>query len=229
MPFREPRERREPLAAVDGARRIVRIDDDDRARARRDQLLDGVGIGIEALRLGARVVHGAAAVQHRRRRPQRIVGARNQHLVAGVQEPAQREVDELADAVAHEDVIGVDAVDAARLLLHHDGFARREDAFLVAVGLGRRQVLDHREPHRLGRAQAEQPGIADVQLDDLVALPLELMGAPGELAANLVADMLELGARLDLVEWRNTVDTFKKTCESPACLTTPRRFGQAPA
>ena len=36
------------------------------------------------------------------------------------------------------------------------------------------------------------------ELHDLVALPLELMGAPGQPAANFVADMLELGARLDL-------------------------------
>ena len=122
------------------------------------------GSGLKPCDFGTRVIHGAAAVQNRGRRPQRIVRARDQHLVAGVQEPAQREVDELADAVAHEDVLGVDALDAARLLLHHDGFARREDALLVAVGLGRRQVLDHREAHRLGRAQAEQARIADVQL-----------------------------------------------------------------
>ena len=194
------------------------------------ELLDGVGVGIEALRLRARVVHGAAAVQHRRRRPERIVGARNQHLVAGIQEAAQREVDELADAVAHEHVVGVDAVDAARLLLHHDGFARREDAFLIAVGLGRRQVLDHREPHRLRRAQAEQPGVADVQLNDLVALPLELVGAPGELAANLVADMLELGARFDLVGMARHGRYLSRLSNGlRLSLPRPRRCGQAPA
>jgi len=46
---------------------------------------------------------------------------------------------------------------------------------------------------------AVQSGIADVQLDDLVALVLELERAPSERAADLVADMLELGADLDVV------------------------------
>ena len=122
------------------------------------------GSGLNPCDFGTWVIHGPAAVQNRGRRPQRVIRARDQHLVAGVQEPPQREIDELADAVAHEDVVGVDALDAARLLLHHDGFARGENALLIAVGLGGRQVLDHREAHRLGCAQAEQTRIADVQL-----------------------------------------------------------------
>src|SRR5690606_15782195 len=86
---------------------------------------------------------------------------------------------------------------AARLLLHHDRLARGEDAFLVAVRLGRAQVLDHREAHRLRSAEAEQARIADVERDDLVALPLELVRAAGEPAANLVADVSELAAGFD--------------------------------
>ena len=199
MALGDPHERREHLAAVDRARRIVRIDHDERARARRDQRLERHQVRVEVLRLGARIVDRLAAVEHRRGGPERVIRARDQHLVANVEQAAQREVDELAHAVAHEHVVGAHVRDAAALLLHHDRFAGREDALLVAVGLARGEVLDHREPHRLGRAQPEEPRIADVQLDDLVALMLELERAPRELAADLVADVFELRADLDVV------------------------------
>jgi hypothetical protein len=84
-----------------------------------------------------------------------------------------------------------------RACCHHDGLARK-DAALIAVRLahGGFSII---VPHRLGGPQAEQARVADVQLNDLVALVLELEGAPSQLAADLVADMLELGADLDVV------------------------------
>ena len=87
--------------------------------------------------------------------------------------------------------------DAARLLLHDHRLARREDALLVAVAFRLGQVLDHRQAHGLGRAQAEGARVADVQRDDLVALALELVGAPCQASADLVAHVLQALARAD--------------------------------
>ena len=78
------------------------------------------------------------------------------------------------------------------LRVHDHGFARREDALLVAVALGLREVLEQRQAHRLGRAKAEGGGVADVELDDLVALALELLRAPRQRAADLVADVRQV-------------------------------------
>ena len=152
-------------------------------------------IGHEAVLGPAGIVHGAAAIEIHRRRPQRIVRARHQHLIAVVEQRAQHQVDQLADAVADEYLLGAHPGHAARLLLHDHGFARREDALLVAVALAFGQVLDHRQPHGLGRAKTEQPRIADVQRDDLVALPLQLVRAARKPPADLVADVLERIAR----------------------------------
>src|SRR5256886_11987307 len=50
--------------------------------------------------------HGAAAVEGDGRGPQGIVRARHQHFVALVEERAQHQIDELAHAVADEDILG---------------------------------------------------------------------------------------------------------------------------
>ena len=119
-----------------------------------------------------------AAGDDHRRGPERVVRRREQHLVARLEQRLHRHEDQLGDAVAHEHVLGGDAGDAARLRVHDHRLARREDALLVAVALGLREVLDHRQAHGLGRPEAERGRVADVQLDDLVALALELLGAP---------------------------------------------------
>src|SRR5439155_17260288 len=120
-----------------------------------------------------------------------------QHFVALVEERPQHQVDELAHAVADEDFLGGDAGDAPGLLLHDDRFARGKDALLVAIPFGLRQVLDHGESHGLRGTKAEGPGVADVERDDLVALALELVGAPREAPTDLIAHMLEAVAGAD--------------------------------
>ena len=143
-------------------------------------------------------MHRAARVEIHRSSPQRIIGARYQNLVAAVEQGAQREVDELAHAIADEHLLGGHAAHAPFLLLHHHGLARREYALLVDVALAVPQVLDHREAHGLGCAKAEGIGIADVQRDDVVAEPLEIERAARELAADLVPHVRQPLAGPDL-------------------------------
>src|SRR6056297_3153088 len=69
------------------------------------------------------------------------------------------------------------------LELDRDGLAGREDAGLWAVGVAGLQVANDRLAHRLRRVQAERAGVADVEVQDLVALGFELVGATGQRAA----------------------------------------------
>jgi hypothetical protein len=196
--FRELRDAFAHRTRVYRAGRIVRVDDHNGASLARDQRGDLFRVRDEVVFGPARVVHGLAAIQRDGRRPQWIVGARNEHLVTGIEQRAQAKVDELAHAIANEYFFGADRGDASRLLLHDDGFARRENALLVAVALRNRHILDHGKAHGFGRTETESPGVADVERHDFVALALELLGAPGETSTNLVLDVAQAFAGADL-------------------------------
>ncbi len=163
MLFCDARNRLERLARIHRAGRIVGIDDDDRSRPRRNQRLDLLGIRFEAALRPAGVVHRAAAVQIHCGSPQRIIGTRHQNFIVIGEQRAQYQIDELADAVADEYLLGADSAHAAILLLHHHRFARRKNALLVTVAFAVTQVLDDRQPHRLRGAKSEYARVADVQ------------------------------------------------------------------
>jgi electron transfer flavoprotein beta subunit len=193
----EARELLEHGTRIHRARGIVRIDDHDRAGARRDQRRNLVRIRMKALLRTTGVMDGFAAVQRDGRGPQRIVRRGHQHLVAAVEQRAQHEIDQFADAVAHEHRVRTHGLDPALLLLQHDGLTRGEDALGVAVAFRLRHVLDHRQAQDLRRAEAERAGIADVQGNDLVALALQLERAAGERSTDLVAHVVRAFAGPD--------------------------------
>ena len=136
-------------------------------------------------------MHRLALVQGHTRGPERIVGTRHQDFVARIEQGSQRKIDKFANSIADEHVLGSDAADAAELLLHHHGFPGRKDALLVAIALRAGKILDHGQAHRLRRAKAKAARIANIQGDDLVAAPLHVVGAIGEAAANLVANLAQ--------------------------------------
>jgi hypothetical protein len=111
-----------------------------------------------------------------RRRPQRVVGRGQQHLVAVVEQRIGGHHDQLAGAVAQVDVVQRHALDALLLRVVHHRLARREHALAVRVAGRMRQVADHVLLDFVGRIEAEHRQVADVQLDDLVALFLHLPG-----------------------------------------------------
>ena len=143
------------------------------------------------------IVHRTAGIEIHRGGPQRIVGARHQHLVAGIQQRAQGEIDQLAHAVADEHLFGRDPAHSALLLLHHHRFARRENALLVHVSLAVAQVLDHRQAHGFRGSEPEGVGVADIERHDVVAQPLQRQRAPRQLAANFIANVGQAVAGAD--------------------------------
>ena len=132
------------------------------------------------------------AVDHDRRRPERIVGAGNEHLVARVQERPHRDHDQFGDAVADEHLVGRHVHHAAGLLLHDDRLPGRKDPLLVRVGIGLVEVFHDRPAHRLRHPEPEGTGIADVQLHDLVAGPFELFCTSRERPTDLVFDVVKM-------------------------------------
>src|SRR3546814_10073491 len=130
----------------------------------------------------------AAVVEDRRRRPQRVVGRWQQHFVAGVEQGAQRQVDQLAHAVADEHPLRRCIRRAAILVEGGDRIARGRQALLVGVGVGVGDAVGDRTLQVPGRAEPERAGVADVELDQGPALRLEFTGPAGQLATDFVSD-----------------------------------------
>ena len=145
----------------------------------------------------AQVVHRPPAGQRHRGRPQRVVRRRHQHLVAAVEQRVQAHHDQLGRAVAQVDVVDADAGDVLFLRVVHHRLARREQALAVGVAGRMRQVADHVLHDLVRRLQAEHRQVADVQLDDLVALFLHLPGLVQHRAADVVAHVVQLAGLQD--------------------------------
>ena len=183
----------ERLARVHRSRRVVRVDDDDRLRAIGDPRADVLEIRVPAVVLIADVVHRRTAREARHRGPQRVVRRGDQHLVALVEKGLHRHRDELGDAVAEEDVLGVDVREARDLLVPaHDRATRGEDAAALAVAVRGRDGGDHVADDLVRRLEAEDRRVARVELQDRVTCGLEPSRLIQGGAADLVEDVLQL-------------------------------------
>jgi hypothetical protein len=119
----------------------------------------------------AAVIHRPAVVEDGRGRPQRVVGRGQQHFVARVEQRAQAEVDQFAHAVADEHPLRRRIGRAALAMEVGDRLARRGQALLVRVRIGAGDVVGDGALQVFRRAEAEGPGVADVQLDQLRPWP----------------------------------------------------------
>src|SRR5690606_20075990 len=196
----------EQFARIRRAGRVVGVDQHDcpdfSARARGHQRLDLVRVGQEAVGHLAAVVDRAAVVEDRGRRPQRVVGRGQQDFVAGIEQAAQRQVDQLAHAVADEGPFRRGVGRAAAAMEGGDRLARGRQTLLVGIGIGVGDAVGDRALQVRGRAEAERAGIADVELDQGPALGLELAGPAGQFAADFVSDFGQAFAGLQ-AGWRH--------------------------
>ncbi len=192
VPAGDVDERLDGVLGVDRPGGVVRVDDHQRVGVLGDLGLDVGQVGVPAVALVAAVVHRGAAGQRDRAGPQRVVGGRDEHLVAVVDEGLQHHRDQLGDAVADVDVVDAGVGEAVRLVVLRDRGAGGVDAAGVGVALAVGQVVDHVGDDRLGGLEPERGGVADVELEDLVALGLEPLGLDQDRPAHVVADVLQL-------------------------------------
>ena len=188
-------QRHDPLQAVARIHRpgrIVGIDHHNRPGAGGDPGGDVGDVGRPVRFLVAPVVHRAAAGQIGGRGPQRVVGGRDQYLVAVVEQPLQGHGDELADPVAEEDVLDLHARHAERLKVLHDRFAGAEQPLRVAVALALGEVGHHFAQDLRRRFEAPRGRIADVQLGDAKPIIFQAPRRGQNGTANVVAHVLEL-------------------------------------
>ena len=189
---RDVSEPAQELWRVDRPGGVVRVDHHQRARAGRDSGLDVCEVGQPAALLVAAVVQGPAAAERGHRRPERVVGRRDQDLVTVVQQRLERHLDELGHAVSDVHIGHVDVLDAAAAVVVHDRLARREEAAGVAVSDRGGEVPDHVAQQVVRPLEPERRGVPDVQLHDGVALALQPQGLLEHRPAHVVGDAGEL-------------------------------------
>ena len=183
----------EHLAWIDGTRGVVGVDDDEGFGRARDLGLHILQVGIPIRLLIAQIVHGMTAGKGCARRPERIVGAGDQNLVAIVEQRVHRKLNELGHAVARVDMLHLNVGQALDLRILHDRLARGEQATRVGIAFAVGQLLAHVLDDLIGRAETEGRRVADIELEDALALVLHTGGLVDDGTAHVIQDVIELG------------------------------------
>ena len=186
------------LLRVEGAGRVVRVDQDDRHRAVGDLAAHVIDVRVPFGFLVAHVVHGGAAGQVDAGGPQRVVGAGHQNLVAVVEQGGQRQVDQLADAVAGVDVFDADIGQVLELRVLHDRLARREQALGRGVAFRVAELPGHVVYDLVRCAEAERRGVADVELEHVHAGLLHAGGLVDDRSAHVVQHVVKFGGFVEV-------------------------------
>ncbi len=188
----------EHFPGVNRAGGVVRVDQHQRLGVGGDLGLDVGQVRPPVGLFVAQVMHRLAAGQTDSGGPQGVVGRRDQHLVTVVEQRLHGHHDQLGDAIAEVDVLDGHAFDLFLLVVLHDGLARAEQAFGVAVALGGWQVADHVLKDFFRCFETERRRVADIQLEDAVAFLLQTLGVLEHRPADVVADIGELVRFTDL-------------------------------
>ena len=193
VPARDLNNALEHLTRIDRARGVVGVDDDEGLGRARDLGLHILQVGIPIRLLIAQIVHGMTTGKGCARRPERIVGAGDQNLVAVVEQRVHRKLNEFGHAVARVDVLHLNIGQALDLRVLHNRLARREQAARVGIAFAVGQLLAHILNDLIGRAETKGCRIADVELEDALALVLHTGGLVDDGAAHVIQDVIELG------------------------------------
>ena len=170
------------LGRVDRAGRVVGVDDDERARRRRDEALQVIEIRHPAARRVEPVVLRLGVELGQHGRVQRIGRHRHEHFAARVDDRAERQLDPFRGSRGDEDAIGGDRESVARVFAG-DRLARGRDA-------GRRPVVVVAVAHRpfdrgdqvRRRLETKGDRIADVQVADPRAGGLDFLRFRNDIA-----------------------------------------------
>ena len=193
VPARDLNDALEHLARIDRARGVVGVDDDEGLGRARDLGLHILQIGIPIGLLITQIVHGMSTGKSCARRPQRIIGAGNQNLVAIVEQRVHRKLNELGHAVARVDMFHLNIGQALDLRILHDRLARREQTARVGIAFAVGQLLAHVLNDLIGRAETKGRRVTDVELEDALAFVLHTGCLVDNGAAHVIQNVLEFG------------------------------------
>ena len=185
--------RHQQRVGIERAGRVVGVNHHDALGVRCDLGAYVLEIGHPAVGLVTAVVHRRTTRQAGRSRPQRIVGHGQQQLVAVVQQAIGCHHDQFGRTIAQINIVQRHAQNALLLGFVHHRLARRKNA--LAVGVARRigQVANHVLLNFFRRIKAKYRQIADIELDDFLAFLLHLTRTVHDGAADVVADVGQLG------------------------------------
>ena len=183
----------EHLARIDRTRGVVGVDDDEGFGRARDLGLHILQVGIPIRLFIAQIMYGMTASKGCARRPERIVGAGDQNLVAIVEQRVHRKLNELGHAVARVDMLHLNIGQALDLRILHDRLARGEQAARIGIAFAVGQLLAHVLDDLIGRAETEGRRVTDIELEDALALVLHTGGLVDDGTAHVIQDVIELG------------------------------------
>ncbi len=171
--------------------RVVRVDDHQGPGVLGDLRGHIVQVGLPAGLLVAAVMRGPGPAQDHRARPQRVVGAGHEDLVAGIQESLEGHHDQLGHPVAQVDVVRADVGHAQGGVVLRHRQPGRVDAPRIAVTLSLADVLDELGHDAVGGHQAKRGRVADVELEDPVPFGFQLPGPAQHRAADVVPNVVQ--------------------------------------
>ena len=164
MPVGEVEQCASRFCGVDRAGRVVRVDDDERARRRGDEALQVIQIGHPATRRIEPVALRFRVELREHGRVERIGRHRHEHFAAAFHHGAQRELDAFRRARGHEHTIRADRKSVRRVLRGHS-LARGRNAGGRTVGVVAllQRAFDCRDQVRR-RLEAEGDRVADIEI-----------------------------------------------------------------
>src|ERR1039458_8787044 len=173
------------------AGRVVGIDQHNPARPRRDLFLDVVEIGLPAVFFVQVIIIQSDSELRQNRGIERIIGAGRKQVIARIEQRGQAEVDRLADARSDEDILNVSDPFAGRLAANRFERLRDSRRTRISIITVAHCAIDGFN-HVGGRLEVKVERVADVERQNLVSLPGDLIGNAGQVADG-VADVFETG------------------------------------
>ena len=177
---------------IHGAGRIIGIDDDQGLGVRCDARAQVGKIRLPVGGFIAQIMHRLSAGQGNRRRPQRVIRRRHQHLIAIIEQGVHGQQNQFGNTVADVNVLQTDTADAAVLGIVHHRLARGIDAFGITVTPRAAEIADDVAHDVIRRIEPEYGQIADIELDDAVTLIFELFRTLQRRTADFITDSVEL-------------------------------------
>ena len=177
------------FAGVQRASGVIGIDDEDGTGAGGDLPANVLDIGVPVGGFIAGVEHRLGPGDEGDIGPQGVAGTGEQDLITVIEQGGDGELSHLADAIADEDIIGGEALDALAGFVLQNGLTGGGHAAEIAVANGLIGILQQGVAHAGGHGKAEGGRIAGIEAQDGGSLRDHLHGLHIDGAADIGMDL----------------------------------------